>query len=167
MSASVDLFGADSGADFSPDGLYRYRLWRVWDPSRPILLFILINPSKANEITNDPTAERCQRRAIHLGFGGMCIVNLFGLVSTDPSVLKGHPDPVGPDNDDAILQGTREAGMVICGWGTPGKLRRRGEEVLALLRSNSIQPLCLILNADGTPGHPLYIPYAQKPIPLF
>ncbi len=166
MPSSVDLFGASSGAIFSPDERYRYSLWRIWDTALPVLLFLMLNPSKANASDNDPTVERCQRRSIQLGFGGLFVANLFGLVSTDPTVLKGHPDPVGPENDEAIMIAARQAGMVICGWGTHGQLNGRGERVLTMLREALIQPYCLLQNSDGSPGHPLYVPYDRKPIPL-
>ena len=49
-----DLFD-DNGADFSPDRKHRYSLWRIWDRSKPLVMFIGLNPSTANESDNDPT----------------------------------------------------------------------------------------------------------------
>jgi len=51
-----------SGAIFSDDGRFRYRLWRVWDRAKPQALFTMLNPSKAGAIENDPTVERQERR---------------------------------------------------------------------------------------------------------
>jgi hypothetical protein len=85
----TDLFSpqAPGGATFSPCARYRYRLWRDWDATKPALTFVMLNPSTADEVTNDATIERCQRRAIEGGFGRLNVVNIFAYRSTDPDVL--------------------------------------------------------------------------------
>jgi len=50
-------------AVLSRDGLYRYALRRVWDPARPAVLFIGLNPSTADHRIDDPTIRRCVRFA--------------------------------------------------------------------------------------------------------
>ena len=161
----ANLFPETSGALFSPCARYRYRLWRVWNPDRPSLLFVMLNPSTADEIDNDPTVERCQRRAVAMGYGGLQVCNIFAWRSTDPSALYGLEDPVGPDNDEAILAAAGESGLVVCGWGTHGNLMGRGEAVLRLLRAQGVVPHALKINEDGTPGHPLYVSYQTQPAP--
>lgn len=116
-----------TGAAFSPCRKYRYQLWRQWDRSSLSAVFVMLNPSTADETENDPTVERCERRARAMGFGGVRVANIFALMSTDPAALRGHRDPVGPDNDAAILQSVAGAGIVICAWGAMGKLHQRGE----------------------------------------
>lgn len=74
-----DTAGLRSGAIFSDCERYRYRLWREWEPALPTLAFLLLNPSTADERVNDPTIERCQRRAVTWGYGRLEIVNLFPL----------------------------------------------------------------------------------------
>lgn len=156
-----DLF-EDSGAVFSPCGLYRYRLWRRWDSSAPAV-FLMLNPSTADDIENDPTVERCERRARSMGFGGLEVINLFALRSTDRSALYTHPAPIGPENDSAILAAVYGAGKIICAWGTDGRLQGRDQQVLSLLRGVGIPLYFLRLNKDGTPQHPLYIGYSEEP----
>ena len=151
------------GATFSECGLYRYTLMRIWDSGRPCVVFLMLNPSTADAITNDPTVERCQRRAVRMGFGGLVVINLFAYRSTDPEALYGLDDPVGSDNDQAILQSASSAGMVICAWGTHGALHGRGAAVRALLRDAGVTLHYLHLNADGSPAHPLYLPYDLQP----
>lgn len=160
----MDLF-QNSGAVFSPCRLYRYALWRTWDADKAPLLFVMLNPSTADEVANDPTVERCERRARAMGFGGLRVANIFAYRSTDPGALYGLDDPVGPDNDQAILDAVAVAGLVVCGWGKHGNLRGRGEAVRALIASTGKAPHYLELNNDGTPKHPLYVGYSVKPQP--
>lgn len=153
------------GAIFSQSRLFRYALWRRWDDG-PMLMFLMLNPSTADLYQNDPTVERCERRARKFGYPGIIVCNLFALVSTDPTALKKETDPsipVGELNDPYIRRFARGAEDVICGWGEWGRLHGRGDAVLALLREKGIEPLCLRENRSGHPAHPLYIAYDQMP----
>ena len=154
-----------SGAKFSECRKYRYLLWRQWDSTKAMATFLMLNPSTADEIDNDPTVERCQRRSLQMGFGGLRVVNIFGFRSTDPNGLYREPEPIGADNDAAILEASRDAGIVICAWGKHGELNGRGKAVLEMLRTHGIQPHYLQLNQDGTPKHPLYVKYSVPPTP--
>lgn len=160
----ADLF-TKTGAVFSPCNTYRYRLWRIWDDTRPPLVMLMLNPSIANVEINDPTVERCQRRAVAGGFGGLQVVNIFALVSTDPARLYAHADPVGPDNDAAILDAIKDGGMLIAAWGTHGQHVGRALFVMEMLRKAGVTPYCLGTNADGSPKHPLYMKNSIEPQP--
>lgn len=155
----------DTGATFSRDRQYRYRLWRYWDRSRPPLLMIMLNPSTADEQRNDPTVERCERRARANGFGGLLVGNIFALRSTDPKALYGHPSPVGRGNDAAILAMAREAGQVVCAWGVHGALSARGRRVASRLLGEGLALGVLGLTRDGHPRHPLYMASATAVSP--
>lgn len=155
-----------TGATFSPCRRYRYTLWRTWDAARPTCLFLMLNPSTADETDNDPTVERCQRRSLAMGYGGLVVCNIFAYRSTDPSALYTEADPIGPSNDQAILEQAALAGRVVCGWGKHGALHDRGAQVLALLRKNGITPYALQINGDGSPKHPLYVGYHHAPAPM-
>lgn len=160
-----DLF-AKRKARFSPCRLYRYTLLIEWDRDGPMLNFLMLNPSTADEVANDPTVERCERRARMTGFGSLVVTNVFALRSTDPQALYGHPDPIGPDNDVSIARAAAFSDLVICGWGThvervmPG----RTEKVLGLIRGAGKTPHALKINAGGSPQHPLYVGYGVEPI---
>lgn len=95
---------AASEAVYSDCQTYRYALTWQWAPG-PRLLWVMLNPSTASELVNDPTVERCERRARALGFGGFRVVNLFALRATDPRALRLADDPVGPGNDPALAEG--------------------------------------------------------------
>ncbi len=152
-----------SGADFSPCGTYRYRLWRRWQEG-PTVAFIMLNPSTADATQNDPTIERCHRRAVTMGFAELEVVNIFAYRATDPRELKSSPHPIGPDNDDVLLQAAEKSDLVICAWGGHGDHLNRHQEVRQLLKKHGIRPHVLSLTAKGLPGHPLYLPYSRQPV---
>ncbi|TCP61580.1 hypothetical protein EV663_10431 [Rhodovulum bhavnagarense] len=156
---------AASEAVYSCCGAYRYLLTRTWDRSGPRALFVMLNPSTATEVQNDPTVERCERRARALGFGAFRVTNIFALRATDPRVMRAAPDPVGPGNDAAITDSAPWANRIICAWGAHGAHLDRGRAVEQLLRATG-QPLWhLGLTRAGHPRHPLYIAYSQQPQP--
>ncbi len=154
---------AASEAVYSPCLQYRYVLTRVWDAAGGKVVFVMLNPSTATEAQNDPTVERCERRARALGFGAFRVVNIFAFRATDPRVMRAQADPVGPGNDAAILDSVAWADRVICAWGSHGAHLGRGAAVTALLRGAG-QPLWhLGLTQAGQPKHPLYIGYDRQP----
>jgi hypothetical protein len=121
--------GCHSRAIFSECMKYRYCLERTWDSGAASLAFILLNPSTADEIVNDPTIERCERRARQACFGGIVVCNLFAWRATDPAALRKVEDPIGPDNDlilDRLLGPKKKTpDNIICGWGAHGAYRGR------------------------------------------
>lgn len=155
---------AVSEAVYSDCERYRYLLTRTWAPG-PRALFVMLNPSTATEVQNDPTVERCERRARALGYGAFRVTNIFAFRATDPKVMRAVMDPVGPDNDTAILESLAWADTVVCAWGNHGLHLDRGEHVAALLRQSCAPLYHLGLTAQGQPKHPLYIGYNQQPCP--
>ena len=153
---------AASEAVYSDGETYRYLLTRVWAKG-PKALFIMLNPSTATEVQNDPTVERCERRARTLGFGAFRVTNIFAYRATDPKVMRAAVDPVGPDNDAAILQSLDWTDQVICAWGNHGLHLDRGARVQALLQATGRPLLHLGLTGQNQPKHPLYISYDQQP----
>ncbi|WP_116133080.1 DUF1643 domain-containing protein [Tropicimonas sp. IMCC34043] len=156
---------AVSTAVYSDCGAYRYALTRVWAPDAPRLLYVMLNPSTATEERNDPTIERCERRARALGYGGLRACNLFALRATDPRDLRAASAPVGPDNDAALRDAAIWADAVLCAWGVHGAHRGRDAEVAALLGASNRPLLCLGTTQAGLPRHPLYVGYAVAPVP--
>jgi len=157
-----------TGAIFSDCEKYRYRLWREWNDSQPTLCFIMLNPSMADETTNDPTITRCASRAIEMGFGRLEVANLFPWRATDPAEMVAAEDPVGPINhaDGAILGSVERSTMVICAWGAHKFAAARAAEVIRLLKATGYAEnlFHIGLNNDGSPRHPLYIAKSVKPI---
>lgn len=155
---------ADSHAVYSDCGHYRYQLWRTWGAGARIG-FVMLNPSTATEMHNDPTVERCERRARALGYGGFGVANIFAFRATDPREMVAAADPVGPGNDAAIGDLAAQAALIICAWGAMGAHMGRGRAVEARLRAAHAPLYHLGLTKAGAPKHPLYISYAQAPVP--
>jgi hypothetical protein len=146
-----------SNAHFSPCKRYRYWLRRVWDDQKPILVWLMCNPSVASETVEDPTVAKCQKYARAWGYGGIIVVNIFALRSTDPKALyeSDSPisDPVDPERNDLTILEVCTGRRVIAAWGVHGKHLGRGRKVLELL-AGKLE--CLKVTKDGHPGHPLY-----------
>jgi hypothetical protein len=154
---------------------YRYRLYRgALDLNISPVLWIGLNPSTADETVNDPTVRKV------LGFqvqwskhirsytrGTTELVNLFALRATDPRKLARHPDPVGPDNDEHIRRAADEVvagkGTIVVAWGANAFARKRAMHVAGLLWPFEL--MCLGTTKDGSPRHPLYVPYSQPLVP--
>ena len=156
----------EATAWFSACGQFRYRLTRRWSDG-PTIAFIGLNPSIANAEILDPTVTRCVRRAQALGYGAITMLNLFAYVSTDRSVLarraKAGLAIVGDKTDQVIRRETARADLILCCWGVTGALGGRSEQVLTkVLRDRRLH--CLRTTRDGHPEHPLYLPYALKPV---
>jgi hypothetical protein len=158
----------DETAVFSPCRTWRYVLRRRWAPG-PVVAFILLNPSTADESENDPTITRCIDFAKRWGFSGLVLGNIFALCSTDPDALYEAKDPIGHspsgENDRWLDQIVREAeGCVVLGWGMHGTYMARGEAVAARLRAEhpGITLKAFLRTKGGQPGHPLYIPASME-----
>lgn len=166
---NLSLLPADSsphsGARFSVDRRYRYRLWRRWDLAKPRLCFIMLNPSTADEQKPDRTVSRCIAKAKRLGFGGLEVANLFAYRSTDPGALRHARDPVGEENDASIIAAANASRQIICAWGQDGKYRQRDNDVYWMLRGQGLELYCLRYS-NGAPHHPLYLPENLDPVVL-
>lgn len=157
--------------EFSACGQYRYQLSEVWAANAPLVLWILMNPSVACLDHRDPTLCKTGNFSRAWGYGGQLVANVHAYRATNKRDLLGVDDPVGPDNDHAIVQMAQRAQQIVLAFGQPPqRLRQRGQAVIELLAQ---QPgLCYLrLAKDGrTPVHPLYLPAdttrkSYKPLP--
>jgi hypothetical protein len=151
-----------SGAHFSACRKYRYYLWRIWDETKPMVAFIGLNPSTANESENDPTIRRVVSFANSWGFGGVYMLNLFAYCSPYPKELNVCDDPVF-DNDYYLKFIASTVDEIIFAWGNYKEAKERSIHVSKMFPDAK----CLIKNNDGTPRHPLYVPGNTKPISFF
>jgi len=148
-------------AVISDCGRYRYVLRRTvagsTDKHRSIL-FIMLNPSTANEYTDDPTIRRCIKFAMREDATHMTVVNLFAFRATDPSVLDLVHDPVGPKNMDYLQHEIvdHRGSPVICAWGAKG-VSPRAKFIIRQLDRIAADWCCLGRTKSGAPRHPLYV----------
>lgn len=136
------------------EGEYRYRLGRTWDDAASRACWIMLNPSTADATVNDPTIRRCIGLSRAWGYGSLVVVNLFALRSTDPRALRTHLSPVGTRNDEAIMEESARAGLVVAAWGTHGSLRGRHGYIREALATRLHH---VGLTKEGFPRHPLYV----------
>ena len=144
-------------ASMSPCGQYRWWLERLWQPAAPRLLFIGLNPSRADGQRDDPTLRRLVGFAQRWGYGSLEVLNLFARISPSPAVLRRAADPVGAEADAWIGQrlAAQPQTPVWLGWGNQGAWRGRDQAVLALVQGRDLRALGL--TASGQPRHPLYV----------
>jgi hypothetical protein len=125
-------------------------------------MFVGLNPSTADETSDDPTLTRCINFAKSWGYGGVCMANLFAFRATEPSVMKASDDPTGTENNKWLKKLAKDAALVVAAWGNDGSYLERSEQVKELLPNL----YCLKLNKSGEPAHPLYQAAKLKPMVL-
>jgi hypothetical protein len=158
---------AESGAVFDSANLFRYELWRRWDETQAEIVFIMLNPSTADDTVNDPTIKRCINFAQTWKYGSLRVVNLFAYRATDHRLLSKTKDPIGPDNDWFIKNALALEKTVVLAWGNHGALLERGDQVVAMAAELSKRRLrCLGYTKEGQPRHPLYLPGDSKLVKL-
>jgi hypothetical protein len=166
MFSTVD--GVKRAAELSTNGLYRYSLTRAWDMDRPRpwVTFVMLNPSTADALVDDPTIRRCMRFARDWGFGGLEVVNLYAYRATDPSTIHEAADagihPVGPDNHRALDEALKR--QTVVAWGAHPMAASRVDDLLARC-DDPLWLWCLGMTKSGAPRHPLYVRADQPAIP--
>ena len=81
-------------ARFSDDRRYRYLLTRRVGSGTKSVMFLMLNPSTADEVRDDPTIRRCIGFANSWECGWLYVTNLSPLRATDPAdVLEAGPEP--------------------------------------------------------------------------
>lgn len=166
LEVDVDPHGRWGAATavFAPGREHRYLLTRIWDPTRPTVIFVMLNPSTADAFDLDPTVRRCAGFSQSWGAGSLIVANIFALRSTNPKGLYTHSDPVGPLNDEVLATLPNCSSTLVAAWGTRGAFRSRGEVARQLLaRPNGPELKCLGTTKKGFPRHPLFVPGATVP----
>lgn len=169
-----------SDAMISNGRLHRYSLCRIWDDYKPMVMFIGLNPSRADNKLNDATIIRCINYAqnwTHFGlpetvFGGMYFANLYSFrtpyvhdvppeeASEWESLIQNLHRAHNEETDQYLKKMIKNSRTVVCCWGSWKFTDARAKEVLAMIE----EPMCFGTNANGSPKHPLYLP---KTCPLF
>lgn len=149
-------------AEISDCGLYRWWLRRTWSADGPEVCFVMLNPSTADALTDDPTIRRCINFAKSWGYGSLVVRNLFAYRATDPRELRNAEDPIGGHRGLAELVNAKHAEKLVAAWGQHGKLMDRGKQALEIFQQENVSVYCLGTTKDGHPRHPLYVPSSQS-----
>lgn len=187
-------------AVFSECRTYRYLLgrqltalgrgegWTTYPPGSPqagatqdprVCLFVMLNPSTADALKDDPTVRRCIGFAKRWGFDELRVVNLWALRTPHPRELferqyrDGTVAAAGRLNRLYLAGQATIADRVVCAWGNHGE--SQGADLRFVGATERIARdrfVHLGLTAGGNPKHPLArgrhrIPDDVEPAPMF
>lgn len=150
----MELLVSGKGAEFSECGKYRYKLWRIWDETKPKAMCIGLNPSTANAEKNDNTINILIRVLRKLGYGGFYMMNLFAIISSKPEVILTCDDPF-KNNGYHLHNVAALCETVIFCWGGFKEAELTAKEV----EKTFAEAKCFGKNANGTPWHPRALSY--------
>ena len=132
----------------------RYFLKRKWNNSKGLLLYIMLNPSLADEKKDDPTIRRLINFTKKFDYGGFLVGNIFTIITPNPKEIdksKGMSDK----NFEEIIKLVNKVDQIVYAWGS-------SIEEPQLLKKIVLSPKCFGKNLNGTPKHPLYLPSQTK-----
>lgn len=141
-------------AEFSIDKKERYSLNREWDKSKNKILYIMLNPSLADDKNDDPTIRRLINFTKKFNYGGFLVGNIFTTITPNPKELdksKGMSDK----NFEELIKLINKVDQIVYAWGS-------SIEEPQLLKKLVLNPKCFGKNLNGTPKHPLYVPSQTK-----
>ena len=115
-----------------------------------------MNPSRADESTNDATTTMTTNISRRHGYDVHGVVNLSAAIEADSTKLTANDGIADLTNEQALRRAIKwireHQGDIVVAWGASRHLRQRETEVLHLLRSTNL--LCLGQNANGSPRFP-------------
>ena len=117
----------------------------------------MLNPSTADEKTDDLTTRRCINFAKKWGYGGLMIGNIYPFRAKRPKDLRKwfNKHSYGNSivtNADRVTEMVNKADIIVCAWGCNHKGMPEWIHDLADYRALHYLELC----DDGvTPKHPL------------
>ena len=141
-------------AEFSIDKKERYSLKREWDKSKNKILYIMLNPSLADDKNDDPTIRRLINFTKKFNSGGFLVGNIFTTITPNPKEIdksKGMSDK----NFEELIKLINKVDQIVYAWGN-------SIEEPKILKELILNPKCFGKNFNGTPKHPLYLPSSSK-----
>ena len=141
-------------AKFSNDKKERFLLSRQWDESKRKILYIMFNPSIADDKKDDTTIRRLINFTLKFNYGGFFVGNIFSLITPYPNqinTLNGS----SKKNVRELKKLINQVDKVVYAWGNL-------TEEPKFLKDLILKPRCFGKNMNGTPKHPLYLPSDSK-----
>lgn len=111
----------------SDDLKHRFTLVREWDPGKGRLLWIGLNPARADYQESDTSSAAVMKFAQANGFGRVDVGNLLSVREVNPSKVLAADSIRDPDTDIHLRGMIGAADQIVVGWGTgqvPGKNQR-------------------------------------------
>ena len=128
------------------------------------LVFVMLNPSTADEVDDDPSVRRCMAFGRRWGYRELTVVNLFALRATRPDDLRRHGGEAVGERNDEVLRWARQhpaTSVIVAAWGNHGTHLNRDAAVMPIIRP----AMALRITKPGHPAHPLYLPLSARPVP--
>lgn len=148
------------------DQEYRYLLSREWNPCDRRVVWVMLNPSRADATRDDLTITKCIGFTARWGFSALDVVNIFALRTTYPDDLRLSADPIGPENDEWIKKTVNhpDTDRIVVAWGNVSSLFRQREiKVVHMLKDFGKPVYCLGITTSGAPMHPSRLGYCIQP----
>lgn len=158
-------------AVLSEDGLHRLALARVVPgfvvpTSFRRIMWVGVNPSKADAMIDDATVRKWYGFSRVLGANTFVVGNLFTRRATDVRELRYVDDHRHEENNVALRAMIAASDALFPCWGSLGKLpkdlRPRADEVMQMLLDSGKLVCCLGYTKDGQPRHPLMLSYNTR-----
>lgn len=145
---------------------HRLELSRSWIGTGGTVNWIMLNPSTADDVFDDPTIRKCIGFSKRWGFSRLSVTNLFSFRATDPRDMKecARCDWVRAVGlaDGALIQHASTADLVVAAWGIHGNFHGRADDVLNRVLPET-QLFCIGKTKAGFPIHPVMAAYTSAP----
>ena len=150
-----------------PTSNHRLLLTREWIGTGGTVNWVMLNPSTADDIFDDPTIRKCIGFSKRWGFSRLVVTNLFTFRATDPKDLKtcavnDWARAVGLA-DGALIEQASKADLVVAAWGNHGNFHGRAEDVRFRVLPEQ-KWYCIGLTNKGMPLHPVMAGYTAEPL---
>ena len=154
--------GVIRAAELSECGKYRWWLRRTFTTGHQKVCFLMLNPSMADALIDDPTIRRCMGFARQWGFRQMEVRNLFPYRATKPRELRKAADPTGGARGLIEARAAKGAAKIVAAWGANVPF---GRDEKVLKHFEDVPLWCFGTTKYGYPRHPLYVPYSRELVP--
>lgn len=139
----------------------KYRTW-LEDGGPHKMGWCMLNPSTASATRPDPTSDKVLEFSRRFMYDGACIANVYDFRTPYPKALwyPGNGAICSVKNT-YYLEALASLPLVVVAWGNeaaPADVAR----TLAILRKPGRPLYCLGMNKNGSPKHPLYLPFDTK-----
>jgi hypothetical protein len=162
-----DSLGGRS-AEYSRDRLFRYVLRIPVSHNPGALLWVMLNPSDANEERDDPTSRAVISFTKTFGYGTAVLCNLYAYRTPKPAELLARfmrkQEIIGVENDSWIEAEARAAARTVVAWGSAVGTMFDDSRAKAVLTKLTFVD-CLGCTASGQPRHPLWVKGVTYPVP--